>query len=86
MEEVFLIRPASGQCLIEGNRGDRVSLLPLGGPAAGVQTTGLNYPLRGETLYPERTRGISNEMVDHEAGVRLQSGVLICIHTRIQST
>ncbi|RPJ51111.1 MAG: thiamine diphosphokinase [Chloroflexi bacterium] len=86
MEEVFLIRPAplggnEGR-LIEGRPGDRVSLLPLGGPARGIFTSGLEYPLHGETLYPERTRGISNVQVSGHARVSLEEGILICIHTR----
>jgi len=89
IEEVFLVRPSSTPLQarggIHGQPGDRVSLLPLGGPAHGVRTSGLVYPLRGETLYPERTRGISNEMVGASAGVTLEVGQLICIHTRRSS-
>ncbi len=86
IEEVFLIRPGgdaekAGR-VIDGRPGDRVSLLPLGGPAQGIRTSGLYYPLRGETLYPERTRGVSNRMVDAQAQVTLDEGLLICIHTR----
>jgi thiamine pyrophosphokinase len=75
--EIFLIR-GFGQ--IEGVPGERVSLLPLHGPAHGVRTQGLLYPLEGETLYPERTRGISNELIAPSAQITLQSGLLICIH------
>ena len=86
LEEVFLIRPNSGEngqgCPITGQPGDRVSLLPLNGPATGIHTSGLYYPLRGETLYPERTRGVSNRMTGTSARVLLASGLLICIHTR----
>jgi thiamine pyrophosphokinase len=78
-EEVFLIR---GSAAVAGQRGDVVSLLPLGGAAHGVATQGLRYPLNGETLFPERSRGVSNEMIDGEAQVRLDGGTLICIHTR----
>lgn len=83
-EEVFLISPGDAELggLIEGRPGDIVSLLPLGGPAGGIRTSGLYYPLRGETLYPERTRGISNQMVAPQASVTLETGWLICIHTR----
>lgn len=84
-EEVFFIRPGSQGRVIEGIAGDRVSLLPLGGPASGVMTRGLYYPLHGETLYPERTRGISNVMLDSQARVMLEAGQLICIHTRLSS-
>jgi len=81
-EEVFLIRPGEQGREIEGQIGDRVSLLAWGGPAHGIRTGGLYYPLRGESLYPERTRGISNLMTENPAHVTLQAGLLICIHSR----
>lgn len=81
LEEVFLICPgAPGE--IHGQVGEIVSLLPLSGPADGIRTSGLEYPLRGETLYPERTRGISNRLAAEAARVTLEAGQLICIHTR----
>jgi thiamine pyrophosphokinase len=79
-EEVFLIRQ---QAQIHGQAGDIVSLLPLNRPASGIWTEALRYPLRGETLHPERTRGISNVMLGRQAEVRLESGILLCIHTHI---
>lgn len=78
-EEVFLIR---GQAELVGRRGDVVSLLPLNGPAEGVVTRALQYPLRAETLYPHGTRGISNVMEGNTATVSLRAGLLVCIHTR----
>jgi thiamine pyrophosphokinase len=78
-EEVFLVREAAE---IAGAPGDVVSLLPLNGPARGVTTQKLKYPLNGETLYPEKTRGISNVMLEEKAKVSLTEGLLICIHTR----
>lgn len=78
-EEVFLIRC---EAEIEGRAGDVVSLLPFFGAAGGVETRDLKYPLRRETLLSERTRGISNVMLKNRAGVSLQSGKLICIHSR----
>ncbi len=84
IEEVFLIHGDldSPARTIEGRAGDRVSLLALGGPARGVVTEGLAYPLRSETLYPEYARGVSNVMEGPSAGVALREGTLICIHTR----
>ncbi len=67
---------------IVGSAGDIVSLLPLAGEAGGVTTHGLDYPLKHETLYPQKTRGISNRMSGGSAGVSLETGTLICIHTR----
>lgn len=81
VEEVFLIRPGEGST-INGRAGDTVSLLPWGGPAEGVRTEDLSYPLRSETLLPERSRGLSNEMISTCARVTLERGVLICVHTR----
>ena len=78
-EETWLIRR---QTTVEGRPGDVVSLLPLNGPAAGIVTVGLQYPLRHETLYPEHTRGISNVMQGQRAAISLEKGLLLCIHTR----
>lgn len=79
LEEVFLIRQ---QTELHGQAGEIVSLLPLNGPALGVKTRDLRYPLNEETLYPDKTRGISNVMTGGRAGVSLHSGLLLCIHTR----
>ncbi len=79
IEEAFWIRCAAD---LTGQPGDRVSLLPLLGPVEGVVTTRLRYPLKAETLYPEHTRGISNEMITRSARVSVAAGVLLCIHTR----
>ena len=78
-DELFLIHTRAE---VHGKAGEIVSLLPLGGPAHGVTTRGLRYPLREESLFPERTRGISNELLADQAEVSLREGVLLCIHTR----
>jgi thiamine pyrophosphokinase len=78
-EQIFIIRRES---VIEGAPGDTISLLPLGNPAEGVFTEGLLYPLCGETLFPEHTRGISNVMLAQKSRVSLERGLLLCIHTR----
>jgi thiamine pyrophosphokinase len=77
-EEVLLIRE---QVTLHGTSGETVSLLPLWGEVNGVTTRALLYPLHAETLYPERTRGISNVMTSNEAGVSITHGELLCIHT-----
>ena len=46
-----------------GAPGAVLTLLALGGPASGVTTDGLRWPLRAETLQPGSTRGVSNEIV-----------------------
>ena len=78
-EELFLIQRHAE---VLGKKGDTVSLLPLLSPAMGIKTKGLKYPLQDETLFPERSRGVSNEMESGRAEISLKSGMLLCIHTR----
>jgi thiamine pyrophosphokinase len=79
VEEIFLCRE---QVEIHGRSGDIVSLIPWGGPAQGIQTQGLRWSLNGETLYPDKTRGISNEMLSDTASVSVESGLLLIVHRR----
>jgi thiamine pyrophosphokinase len=77
--EAWLVR-VEGR--VVGQTGDIVSLLPVNGPASGVTTSGLHYPLRAESLSNFRTRGISNVMEGSEARIELRDGVLLVIHIR----
>jgi thiamine pyrophosphokinase len=70
---------APGRRPVAGRRGELLSLLPVSG-AATVTTDGLRYPLRGETLLPGSSRGISNEIADPEtASVQVEAGVLLVV-------
>ena len=64
---------------LRGAPGDLVSLLAVHGPAEGVVTDGLAYPLRGETLAPGSSRGVSNVFVADEAHVTVARGVLLAV-------
>jgi thiamine pyrophosphokinase len=64
---------------VRGPPGSFVSLLPLGGPAVGIHTEGLRYPLRDEELAPGSTRGVSNEFLAPIATVSLRDGVLLAV-------
>jgi thiamine pyrophosphokinase len=57
-------------------------LIPWGGEVRGVSTEGLRWPLRAETLFPNKTRGISNEMALETAVISQKSGLLLVIHDR----
>jgi thiamine pyrophosphokinase len=81
LEEAFFCRGRSD--LSGGTAGDIVSLIPWGGAAQGVRTEGLKWPLHDETLYSEKTRGISNELTGDSASVSLSSGLLLVIHRRV---
>jgi thiamine pyrophosphokinase len=64
---------------VVGEPGDLLTLVPLGGPAHGVVTDALRFPLRAETLHPGSTRGVSNELTATTARVSLSDGVLLAI-------
>ena len=59
--------------------GTLVTLLPAGGPARGVRTRGLQFPLAGEVLHPGTTRGVSNVVDEPPAAVALDEGALLVI-------
>ena len=73
-----VVRPGAPAAL-SGRPGELVTLLPVHGPAVGVVTDGLLYPLRDEDLPPGTTRGVSNEMVGEAAGVSVRGGMLVAV-------
>lgn len=77
-EQAWLVRQ---QTEIVGQVGDLVSLIPLGGDAQGVSTTGLQWHLQAETLRFGQARGVSNRLTAEKATVTLESGLLLCVHT-----
>jgi len=78
-QEIRLVRQ---QARFHGATGDLLSLLPIGGDAHGVTTSGLEYPLCDETLQFGPARGVSNVFSGPVACVSLRSGVLLAVHTR----
>jgi thiamine pyrophosphokinase len=62
---------------LAGAEGELVTLLAVGGDAAGVRTDGLRYPLRSETLHLGSSRGVSNVIARRGASVSLGSGLLL---------
>jgi thiamine pyrophosphokinase len=63
----------------DGAPGELVTLLALHGPAEGVTTEGLTYPLRGESLEAGSSRGVSNVFATATARVAVERGVLLAI-------
>ena len=74
-----LVVPVHDRVRIDAAVGQVVSLLPVHGPALGVHTEGLRWPLRGERLEPGTSRGVSNEMVAGVAEVSLDEGCLAVV-------
>ena len=73
---VYIVR---GARTLAGEAGELLSLLAVNGPAEGVTTDGLAYPLRNETLEPGSTRGVSNVFAAETARVQVARGVLVAI-------
>lgn len=68
-----------GEARLAGRPGDLVSLIPVHGPASGIRTEGLAFPLVDEDLAPGTTRGLSNVWTEEVATVRVRSGVLLAV-------
>lgn len=79
VEEIFICRD---QAQVHGKSADLVSLIPWQGAVSNIQTKNLKWPLHRETLYPDKTRGISNEMTDNMASISIGSGLLLIVHRR----
>ena len=87
IEEVFFARNQAQTCTepcrsIHGRIGEIISLIPWGGDVKIARTKGLRWSLQNETLYAHKTRGISNEMTAEVAEIKIESGLLLIIHTR----
>jgi len=78
-QTAWLIRPPGD--VFEGAPGDTLSLIPLKGDAIGISTTGLTYPLQGETLFFGPARGVSNVMDQENCRVDMEAGILLAVHT-----
>ena len=64
---------------LDGAAGSLITLLPVGGDAEGVRTSGLRYPLAGERLALGRSRGLSNMVTSPPASISLERGQLLII-------
>ena len=82
IEEVFFCHE---QVQINGSSGDIVSLIPWQGEVTGIVTTNLKWRLQDETLYPQKTRGISNEILNGMATIQIKSGSLLIVHRRVNN-
>ncbi len=68
-----------GENEIDARLDERVSLIPLGGAALGITTTGLAFPLHDEMLNLGSSRGVSNVVVAKRPRVKIRLGVLLCV-------
>lgn len=76
--EVYLI----DDCIkINKGKGGFISLFPLTAVVEGIETQGLKYPLKNEDLYLGPSRGLSNELIEKEAIIKIKTGKLLIIKT-----
>lgn len=66
---------------INGQRGDRLSLIPLTQRVTKATSAGLKYILRAETLHMSQGRGVSNVMTRKRASISLSRGTLLLVHS-----
>ena len=74
-----LVHVVRGERSLAGAPGELLTLLAVGGPAEGVTTDGLAYPLVEEKLEPGSSRGVSNVFEGASARVTVARGVLLAI-------
>lgn len=72
----------SQENVIYGQKGDLVSIIPVGGDLRGICTTGLDYPLDNETLFFGESRGVSNVMTSNKCVIKIESGYGLIIKSR----
>ena len=74
--EIFVINDS---CVIEGRKGDTVSLLPLSSDVRGITLNGFEYPLTSATMEVGVPYGISNRLIGTRGTISVESGHLLVI-------
>jgi thiamine pyrophosphokinase len=80
-QELIIMRSGT-QSIVHGQPGDVISLIPIAGDVTGIVTSGLYYPLNGETLQFGTARGVSNVFTQEQAQIFITQGVLLCVINR----
>ena len=62
--------------------GKYISLIPLTSTVEGLTLTGFKYPLNHYTLPIGTSLGISNEMIEDSAHVKMEKGILIVVESK----
>ena len=75
---LHIIQPGHG-LMFGTTPGQTISLIPLGGAAKGVTTTGLKWNLTKDTLRPFASRGVSNVATDSTVTIAVRKGHLAVI-------
>ncbi len=74
--EVFLV---TGRTVLEGEKGQTVSLIPFAGDVAGVTLNGFEYPLTKAVLTVGHPRGTSNRLAAQQGIIEIETGCLLAV-------
>lgn len=76
-----LIFAGTGKVLLNGFEGQTLSIVPFGGNAHIIESSGLKYPLCELDLVYGSTRGISNVVTKDRASFKTEGKVLVFVNT-----
>ena len=80
--EIQVLKGPAERIYLPRNPRDYISLLSLSGTAGGVDLEGFSYPMKNGELPPYVSLGISNEIIEKEATLRLKEGYLLVIRAQ----
>ncbi len=73
---------AEKELVVDGQKGQLVSLIPFLGEVKGITTTGLAYSLTDSEVPIGTSLGVSNYMVGDSATIKIKQGILLVIKAR----
>jgi len=77
------IRQGPQRIAVYGKKGDLLSLIALSTEVSGIKTQGLVYALNNESLFLGKPRGVSNVLLETNASVQFEKGLLLFIQTAL---
>ena len=80
--EIELLKGPTEKKYLPRSPRDYISLLSLAGTARGIDLIGFSYPMKDGELPPYVSLGISNEITEKEATLRLKEGCLLVIRAQ----
>jgi len=82
IDERTRVQLVNSHCRLHLQDGNLVTLLPLTTSVEGIETEGLQYPLKNEALTIGNARGLSNVIIAESATVTVKHGLLLIVQTR----
>lgn len=79
INEVNEITITDSTIKVQGNVGQSISIIPIGGDVKGVTLEGLEYPLNNHNINMGSSLGVSNRFIKEYATVSVKEGILLVI-------